>query len=239
MFSGEAVAVPQVYCSRLRTLALPPHWQKRKAYAPRWFLPDPKEEGIDLEEHNLSVAKTGDATDFAWLVKSIRSVHLAREGAELRELCYLSWKPCWIPLSLVHKTAHPLFPDSLQEAKKRFQVISKKRQVQLARYIHPQILRFLRSFEKSPWQLFYVFRAAEYAQVTQDNTPVELVRVEFCHTYEHCSCLIASADLWREMNQRRVEAAQRMIKLETDQEGRGLYRTYLEMAKRQLETGDA
>lgn len=212
-FLGDLVRVPQLYCKRLKRPIPPTDWEKDPEYTPQWYLPEaPNGNGMDLEEYNLEIIEKGKTTDFAWLVSGIRDIKVALENEEVRELCHVSWQPCWIPLVFINRDTESAVNVSLAKAKKVFSTMEPKRIKQLSRYIHPKILRFLVTLRESPWEPFYVHKITHFAQIQLDGRPVDIVRAVFCDSYEHCSSMMASRELWKEVNKGRVEAGKKLLK---------------------------
>lgn len=230
VFFGELVCVPQVFCKDSGRFLPPPKWMRTREFVPQWFLPCGDADSIDPQTHNLGIVRSGKVSDFAWLVSGVRDVVVARWDGEVRELCHIAWKPCWIPLQLIDKDGLPSFQVSLKQAEHKYITLLKKRQEQLNRFIHPQILRFLCSFKTSPWQLFRVHRVSQYARVDLDGRKVDVVKAQFCDSYEHCSSLIASVDLWIQVNEKRVEAGQKLLKIAEEGEGHDTLVQYIDRA---------
>lgn len=183
-----------------------------------------------METHNLGIVETRKVADFGWLVSGLRDIVIGVSSSEIRELCHVGWQTCWIPLNLINHKSHPNFGLSLEDEKGKFYRLPSKRKTQLKRYMHLRILKFLISFQESPWKLFHVHRVLEYAIITLEGDNVEIVKAQFCDSYEHCSALLCSVELWFEVNDRRVEAADKLLQLTSDNEERKMITDYRDQA---------
>lgn len=214
VFVGTEVKVAQNYNHRKRAM-MPPHsWNRSMSLIPLWCLPLRGNPGIDIDENNLEASRRRRIWDFAWMVAGVRSVKVASHAGIIRELVYIAWTPCWIPLCMMQESkSHPHFKETLEKARTVYETTTKKRQQQRGIYLHPTILSFMIEEKEEDWDLFYGYRVIEYAITrTEKAQHIEIIRTEFLQTYEHCSALANSWDLWTEVYKQRLAASQKLLK---------------------------
>lgn len=206
VFLRELVCVPQVFSAKRKQFELIEEWPRMSSLVPYWFLPEDNPDGMDLEEYNMSIARANKWLDFAWLIKGVRAVKIATFRKEMREVCHISWGKCWIPITSINERSHPQMRLSLERQKAKYASLPPRRQARSKRFAESQVYRFLASLKSSPWKPFYVYEVIDYAVITGLEVR-EAVLVRFADTYEHCSSMVTSKELWCDVNQRRVEAA--------------------------------
>ena len=228
VYAGPLVNTKLVFSPKSRAIVPPPGWTSNALYEPLWVSLSVAIPIVDLEEHNLEVVRRKQVREFAWLVAGVRNIVLSCEAGFLSELVCVSWKPWWVPLKFINENGHPSFKPSLDEAKTKYASLEEKQRKQKRRFIHPEILNFLISMKTSPWTPFYVYKVLEFAIIhDEQENEIPILRVEFCQTYEHCSCLTNTVETWKEVYERRITVARTLLKKTKNPESTKMVHDYM------------
>ena len=191
----------------------PDGWEEQEKYEARWDQ-EPFEEEVGTEDYNNGVS---DLEDIAWLLSGINHVKLAIYQSKVLELLMLSWKPCWVPLHLVAFKSDKL-KVQLKTLKVKYTRSSKDAKLNLKKDIPTHVKRAMALYRLSDNTKFLVKQFVKFAAIDmpQRKTPLEVVKADFCHTYEHCSALLRSEEGYENLFKRRIEAGKALMKKVTD-----------------------
>jgi hypothetical protein len=190
----------------------PKNWTLNTDYRIRWRFPS---RVVGMRQYHIRAynSRSDSLEDFAWLVRSIRCVHLAiptERCRVYRELCRIRWKKCWAPTTLL-RGACPNYDEQLEEAKKRYFALPPQQRKQLGKSAYIGHCRILASFPDPKDSRFIAHRVSRYAQVNYKGTPIDVIEAEWMETFEHCSQLCDNLELWQQLYHQRLRALSAMV----------------------------
>ena len=182
-------------------------WQSDEQHGALWLLPQ-EDDCLDIDEHNKRVK---DYRNIAWAVSSIRCVLLEPSKEGIDEVVEIGWKTCWVPLHSVIIDNKDLI-EELNRAKAAFAKKGAQAKANFRRRLPECIKHFISLTEALPETEFHIQQIHQYALLKKGDEEEEVVKAEFEDTFEHCSALFRSPELWMEVYKRRQEAVKALIR---------------------------
>lgn len=192
----------------------PEGWDKDVRYLASWEQ-DFTDEDMDTNKHNDEVEKI---QDIAWMVTGFNFVDLAVFEDQVLELMNINWHTCWVPLHMVNLTPkgaqQPLL--EIVKLKEEYHQLTLQQRKSLNKSIPNFVTKLLcrqRLLEESKFEVQSAFK---YAKTDLSelglNSQEEVVKCNFKATFEHCSMLFKSKDLWKALYERRLERVNKLLK---------------------------
>lgn len=230
-FVGSKVATRPIWCSRLRTLVPPADWWRNNDYevvkSPRFAARGAEahlvgtaqdvhaqEPGADWTEHNKAMMALDQHEELAWEVTGVLTVELRVYNGTLRELCLLSWKPCWIPLHWVVGQQGPQFEVTLRHHQMKWNARTERSQRDVAVWCTAELTRFIASkMLEDAWKP-KLHKVAGFSVITDDNgKSIPMVKAVWAHSWEHSGHLAVHKTLWLRLLTEREVACRRLLKI--------------------------
>lgn len=211
IFSGGVIKVPDRWDVERRTILPPVKWWLNAAFSAIFHELHQTDPYLGVDEHNLNCAEVNKYGHFAWLVSGISGVQLRVVGDSVRELVNFSWAPAWVPIDHIRNTADPSIGPILTALKAKWEARSEQSKTDYVRELKTDLHSFMAAVELEPKERFYAHKLLSYAEVECADGRAAFVRVDFSHSYEHCSALGRDRSLWKECYQRRLGTARRML----------------------------
>ena len=194
----------------------PDGWNQQIEYEAKWDL-DPfhgDEDEVDPNDYNNEV---DDLEDIAWMLSGINHVKVAVYESKVLELMFLSWKPEWVPLHLVSFDFLKL-KTQLKVLKTKYAKLNEDAKINLKKDIPHHIKRSLALYRLSDGSKFLIKQVIKFAVVKMPGQRglLEVVKVDFRHTYEHCSALFRNEKAYESLYRRRIEGAKAFLKVNDD-----------------------
>src|SRR5699024_10552992 len=151
--------------------------------------------------------------DLVWPTRRIVGLRTRVVDDEVREILAFNWQPCWIPVRLFNE-------DNLEQLEKE---LVDKRCCHVFQRTEWRVVK-----RNSTLQLPYkplVRRVLRVTTVKQDDgTTIDVAKVVFANTFEHCTALGPQLENYRQLYQRRMEQAKSILaKKNLSKENRATY----------------
>lgn len=171
----------------------------------------------DWRRHNEAMMAQERVEELAWEVSGVVQLELRIFGITLREVCLLSWKPCWVPLHWAAGEQGGQFAASLLHHRQRWLERTDEGKAAIAVWCTAALTKFLAACAVDRGWSPKLHKVSAYAEITADDGRViRMVKAVWAHSWEHTGHLARERKLWRQLLKQREIAGKRLLKTGLD-----------------------
>lgn len=159
--------------------------------------------------------------DLVWPTRRIVGLRTRVVDDEVREILTFNWQPCWIPVHLFNEHNSEQLTKDLDDKRCHERLPANEWKV---------------AKRNSTLELPYKPLVRRVLKVTtvkrEDGTTIDMAKVVFANTFEHCTALGPQLENYRQLYQRRMEQAKRILgKKDLTKANRATYVRYFALSE--------